>query len=143
MFQTHILVIGIIILLIVDPFRWEVFSLKRFGPKYKELTEIEIAAGSIEKAALRHMMSNSEELEDFNVKHFVDKMRDQRHYVSQQVAASSRLLKDFEEKMSSETKRLTDALSQVNLNSWENIGSPEPKHFGFPVNTDKQQTLYL
>lgn len=107
--------IGIIILLILDPFGWEVFSLKRFGPKYKELSEISINTDSTENKSLKHILSNSDELEDFNVKNFVDKMRDQRHYVAQQVAASNRILKDFEEKMNSETKRLNKELSQVEI----------------------------
>jgi hypothetical protein len=72
--------IGILLFLWWDPFGWEVFSTKRFRARYKELSQPYLPPkykSEDEKTPLFPFAidSNSSELEDFNVKHFVDKLR--------------------------------------------------------------------
>ena len=68
-------------------------------PKYKE-QEIE----SLKPFALTGRLSN--ELEDFNVKNFLDKLHDQKKMLQTQLADANRSLDDFGGKMTAQTNSL-------------------------------------
>ena len=118
-----LLILGVLLLLYFDPFGWEVFSTKRFQVRYQELSDPTLPkklAKSLDANPtgindLKRFQSSSNELEDFNVKHFVDKLRDQRSYIASQIASSNKLLDEFGNKMSNETKRLGDQISKLSL----------------------------
>ncbi|CBY12491.1 unnamed protein product [Oikopleura dioica] len=119
-----LIIIGVLIFLIIDPYGWEVFSTKRFKPKFKDLAEPPLP-NKIEKLdpdddsrrALLPYNQNSSELEDFSVKNFVDKLKDQRYYLDEQISASKTKLKEFRTRVNEETKRLSDEVSKMNLDS--------------------------
>ncbi|CAG5113760.1 Oidioi.mRNA.OKI2018_I69.chr2.g7850.t1.cds [Oikopleura dioica] len=119
-----LIIIGVLIFLIIDPYGWEVFSTKRFKPKFKDLAEPPLPT-KIEKLdpdddsrrALLPYNRNSSELEDFSVKNFIDKLKDQRYYLDEQISASKNKLREFRTRVNEETKRLSDEVSKMNLDS--------------------------
>ena len=115
-----IIILIILCVLCLDPFKWEVFSTKRFQVKYQELADPLLPAkmiksGESNSTNIKSFQPSSNELEDFNVKHFVDKLRDQRFYIANQIKASNNLLDSFGAQMRNETKNLSDQITKLSL----------------------------
>ena len=66
-----------------------------------------------------HQPWNSE-LEDFNVKHFLDKLKDQRRFISVQLEQANRSLDDFGENMKRQTETLRDEVNNLSADLFQN-----------------------
>ena len=60
------------------------------------------------------------ELEDFNVKHFLDKLKDQRRFISVQLEQANRSLDDFGENMKRQTETLRDEVNNLSADLFQN-----------------------
>ena len=60
------------------------------------------------------------ELEDFNVKHFLDKLKDQRRFISVQLEQANRSLDDFGENMKKQTETLRDEVNNLSADLFQN-----------------------
>ena len=130
-----LLVVGLIVFLYIDPFGWAVFSTERFRPKYKELSEPIVSSqmkkmktDEIESLRPYAIVYGENELEDFNVHNFLDKLRDQQRMVKQQLEEVNESLNNMNETMKNETNQLKQNVANMSTSMLQQQGASRTEY---------------
>ena len=125
-----LLIIGFIVFLYIDPFGWAVFSTERFKPKYKELSEPLVSnemkkmkTAEIESLRPYAIAYGENELEDFNVQNFLDKLRDQQKMIKKRFEAVNESLNSMNETMKNETNELKQNVTNMSTSLLQQAGT--------------------